>query len=548
MTQVHKVGPFLIGNKKLGEGATGKVYLSFHEESNAKVAIKVIDKAAIIKEQDKKRKIEQELAILKVLNHPHIIDYYASYETSRYLFVVQELLSGGELFDYVLKKKKLSSNESIKFLLQITSALRYIHSWKICHRDVKLENVLLTHDKRTAKLCDFGMATYTGGNKLLDSCGSPFYAAPELFREDPYDGCKADIWSLGICFFVMLYGIMPFGGNTDWEIVENVTKGKYIIPHEISPSVDYCLRGMLSCHVSKRISLRTVQKELEPFKTLNPIALRPKHFDSKMINDTNDINDVNDEDIFLSNQHPITPTQIPPNHTPLQTRNDINSIAGEPLIDIDDNILQLLVYLLFPLKPSIIRKELFDEKPTISRAFYKAIVDHTQNVMNNFSNGYVDDQFLKSSVSPAFNEFLRKKQSCSPTNVNYHEESSPIPDFSLPKEIPMGLTLTDTSTMRQITVEMNPFEVVDNMNIVMKDLGILNEQHIDIGQSIEMTYKCDGDNLIFTICIDNIESIHYIDSNTIIKYELVKGDLSMFNDVWNVIKRQLFELDEFSSY
>ncbi|KAL7721713.1 non-specific serine/threonine protein kinase [Entamoeba marina] len=559
MTQVHKVGPFVIGNKKLGEGATGKVYLSFHEESNAKVAIKVIDKKTVTNRPDKKRKIEQELAILKVLNHPHIIDYYASYETSRYLFVVQELLSGGELFDYVEKKEKLPQSEAIKFLLQISSALTYIHHWNICHRDVKLENILLTRDKKTAKLCDFG-------NGNIHCCGSPFYAAPELFLSDSYDGCKADIWSLGVCFYVMLFGLMPFGGETDIEIVDNVKKGVFVIPEEVSPTI------------------KKVCFYLEPFKQVNPIPLRPRKFNPLSIitsfaddGDSFDTSASVDEHQFLYD--PVEPSN---------SRTDIEKIAGEPLKEINSNIMQLLAYLLYPLHISKIREELFDPKPNTTRAFYRAIVEHTQNVMegcNNIFRGrsgvnptttlfaispvmsgpsegsfskfvshykvYVIILRYRSSVSPAFNEFLRKKRTCSPSNVSYHEESSPIPFFSVPKEIPVGLTLTDTSPVRQIVVELNPIEVVEKMNIVMKDLGILNGHQIELDKIEEMTYRCDEEDLVFKLVIEE-NDLEEIDINfsekTIIKYELVKGELLMFNDIWNVIKRQLFELDECSFY
>ncbi|EKE38038.1 serine/threonine protein kinase, putative [Entamoeba nuttalli P19] len=578
MTQIHKVGPFLIGNKLLGEGATGKVFLSFHEESNVKVAIKIIDKASICSRPEKKRKVERELAILRIIHHPNIIDYYASYETTKLLFVVQELLSGGELFTYVEKKKKLSLEESVKFLLQILSALKYIHKWQICHRDVKLENILLSHDCSTAKLCDFGMATYTGGMPLRDSCGSPFYAAPELFTQPTYDGCIADIWSLGVVFYVMIFGLMPFPGETDEEFVENVTKLTYQIPFELPPPIHEALTGMLCGDVKQRLTLDRVKALIEPFSQITtparPIPSKKINysiFDSLQdlsisINDTvvrNIPNSLENEGIIGNEPNKIE---------------DVETIAGGPITIVDTKVMQMLSSLLTPLHISKIREALFAPNPNTVRAFYRSITEHTQNSLKTLTSSNLkiktintnttlfavspllsDPSSYKKSVSPAFCELLKKKRSCSPVNIKYKETVSPPSSVNIPHEINVFFSPTEGPFIHQATIDMTPSKTITKINEILKELGIVFEHQITVDNIEKCLYHYDIDDslnknkatfsqIIFTILIsvgDTSDIDVSFEDKTIIKFELSEGSVLVFGDLWNVIKRQLLEYDSF---
>ncbi|ELP88043.1 carbon catabolite-derepressing protein kinase, putative [Entamoeba invadens IP1] len=565
MAQTHKVGPFLIGNKLLGEGATGRVFLSFHEESNVKVAIKIINKTEICKQVDKKRKIDQELAILRILHHPHIINYYASYETSKLLYVVQELLSGGELYTYVDKKGKLSVSESVKFFLQIVSALEYIHRWQICHRDVKLENVLLSSDLHTAKLCDFGMATYTGGQKLKDSCGSYFYAAPELFLEESYDGCVADVWSLGVLFYALLFGTMPFPGDTELEIVENIKKKSFAIQNEIPDAIKTILKGLINGNPEERMTLRQASLLAEPFNEVNPKAIHP-------ITQLRDLQETPEENFLSLNGDSCLSLRESLQGNTSPKIDDIEAIAGGPVHEYDMKIMQMLAYLLAPLHISLIREALFDPKPNTIRAFYRSIVEHTQNPLNGYSSQFTNRNRTRTisttntmfavspnlsgssqNFSPAFSELVKRKMACSPIG---YKEISPLEtprSGSVPREI-QGLALTDASSSRQITVDFQILSLIEKTKQILTDLGIQFDQ-LKENVVCKLVYKydvestagvkcCEEESITFSLLI-GVEPASDIDitfqDKTIVKMDLVDGSVVVFGDLWNVVKMQLVE-------
>uniref|UniRef100_A0A8C8Z6Y5 BR serine/threonine kinase 2 n=1 Tax=Prolemur simus TaxID=1328070 RepID=A0A8C8Z6Y5_PROSS len=149
-------------------------------------------------------KVEREIAILKLIEHPHVLKLHDVYENKKYLYLVLEHVSGGELFDYLVKKGRLTPKEARKFFRQIISALDFCHSHSICHRDLKPENLLLD-EKNNIRIADFGMASLQVGDSLLEtSCGSPHYACPEVIRGEKYDGRKADVWSCGVILFALL--------------------------------------------------------------------------------------------------------------------------------------------------------------------------------------------------------------------------------------------------------------------------------------------------------------------------------------------------------
>ncbi|EHB13460.1 BR serine/threonine-protein kinase 1 [Heterocephalus glaber] len=149
-------------------------------------------------------KVEREIAILKLIEHPHVLKLHDVYENKKYLYLVLEHVSGGELFDYLVKKGRLTPKEARKFFRQIVSALDFCHSYSICHRDLKPENLLLD-EKNNIRIADFGMASLQVGDSLLEtSCGSPHYACPEVIKGEKYDGRRADMWSCGVILFALL--------------------------------------------------------------------------------------------------------------------------------------------------------------------------------------------------------------------------------------------------------------------------------------------------------------------------------------------------------
>ncbi|XP_042203399.1 serine/threonine-protein kinase SIK3-like isoform X4 [Homarus americanus] len=244
--------------KTIGKGNFAVVKLATHKVTQSKVAIKIIDKNKI--DADNLRKILREIDILKKLRHPYIIRLYQVMETERMIYLVTEYASCGELFDYVAAHGKMSEREARTKFMQIVAALRYCHKRGIVHRDLKAENLLLDKELNI-KLADFGFSNfYTPGVLLSTWCGSPPYAAPELFEGKEYDGPKADVWSLGVILFVLVCGYLPFDAKTMQTLRSIVVAGKFRIPYFMSSDCDNLIRKMLQVDPEKRISIERIMQ------------------------------------------------------------------------------------------------------------------------------------------------------------------------------------------------------------------------------------------------------------------------------------------------
>uniref|UniRef100_A0A096MAV1 Serine/threonine-protein kinase BRSK2-like n=1 Tax=Poecilia formosa TaxID=48698 RepID=A0A096MAV1_POEFO len=251
------VGPYRL-EKTLGKGQTGLVKLGVHCITGQKVAIKIVNREKL--SESVLMKVEREIAILKLIEHPHVLKLYDVYENNKYLYLVLEHVSGGELFDYLVKKGRLTPKEARKFFRQIISALDFCHSHSICHRDLKPENLLLD-EKNNIRIADFGMASLQVGDSLLEtSCGSPHYACPEVIRGERYDGRRADVWSCGVILFALLVGALPFDHDNLRQLLEKVKSGVFHMPHFIPPDCQALLKGMIEVNPDKRLTLEAIQK------------------------------------------------------------------------------------------------------------------------------------------------------------------------------------------------------------------------------------------------------------------------------------------------
>ncbi|KAM9457089.1 serine/threonine-protein kinase BRSK2 isoform 2-T2 [Clarias gariepinus] len=251
------VGPYRL-EKTLGKGQTGLVKLGVHCITGQKVAIKIVNREKL--SESVLMKVEREIAILKLIEHPHVLKLHDVYENNKYLYLVLEHVSGGELFDYLVKKGRLTPKEARKFFRQIISALDFCHSHSICHRDLKPENLLLD-EKNNIRVADFGMASLQVGDSLLEtSCGSPHYACPEVIRGEKYDGRRADVWSCGVILFALLVGALPFDHDNLRQLLEKVKSGVFHMPHFIPPECQALLRGMIEVNPEKRLTLEAIQK------------------------------------------------------------------------------------------------------------------------------------------------------------------------------------------------------------------------------------------------------------------------------------------------
>uniref|UniRef100_A0A3P8NWJ0 Protein kinase domain-containing protein n=1 Tax=Astatotilapia calliptera TaxID=8154 RepID=A0A3P8NWJ0_ASTCA len=228
------VGPYRL-EKTLGKGQTGLVKLGIHCITGQKVAIKIVNREKL--SESVLMKVEREIAILKLIEHPHVLKLHDVYENNKYLYLVLEHVSGGELFDYLVKKGRLTPKEARKFFRQIISALDFCHSHSICHRDLKPENLLLD-EKNNIRIADF----------VSTLCG------------EKYDGRRADVWSCGVILFALLVGALPFDHDNLRQLLEKVKSGVFHMPHFIPPDCQSLLKGMIEVNPEKRLTLEAIQK------------------------------------------------------------------------------------------------------------------------------------------------------------------------------------------------------------------------------------------------------------------------------------------------
>ncbi|XP_055963676.1 serine/threonine-protein kinase SIK3 isoform X2 [Sorex fumeus] len=197
---------------------------------------------------------------MKMLCHPHIIRLYQVMETERMIYLVTEYASGGEIFDHLVAHGRMAEKEARRKFKQIVTAVYFCHCRNIVHRDLKAENLLLDANLNI-KIADFGFSNlFTPGQLLKTWCGSPPYAAPELFEGKEYDGPKVDIWSLGVVLYVLVCGALPFDGSTLQNLRARVLSGKFRIPFFMSTECEHLIRHMLVLDPNKRLSMEQICK------------------------------------------------------------------------------------------------------------------------------------------------------------------------------------------------------------------------------------------------------------------------------------------------
>ncbi|XP_068164440.1 serine/threonine-protein kinase MARK2 isoform X7 [Antennarius striatus] len=281
-----------IGNyrllKTIGKGNFAKVKLARHVLTGKEVAVKIIDKTQL--NSSSLQKLFREVRIMKMLNHPNIVKLFEVIETEKTLYLVMEYASGGEVFDYLVAHGRMKEKEARAKFRQIVSAVQYCHQKCIVHRDLKAENLLLDADMNI-KIADFGFSNeFTLGNKLDTFCGSPPYAAPELFQGKKYDGPEVDVWSLGVILYTLVSGSLPFDGQNLKELRERVLRGKYRIPFYMSTDCENLLKKFLILNPSKRGSLEQImrdrwmnvgyeEEELKPYIEPQPDYKDPRRTD-----------------------------------------------------------------------------------------------------------------------------------------------------------------------------------------------------------------------------------------------------------------------------
>uniref|UniRef100_A0A669B108 non-specific serine/threonine protein kinase n=1 Tax=Oreochromis niloticus TaxID=8128 RepID=A0A669B108_ORENI len=246
----YKVG------RTLGDGNFAVVRECVERSTGREYALKIISKD---KCRGKEHMIQSEVSILRRVKHPNIVLLIEEMDTQNELYLVMELVKGGDLFDAITSSNKYTERDASSMLFNLASAIKYLHSLNIVHRDIKPENLLVyehNDGSKSLKLGDFGLATVVNG-PLYTVCGTPTYVAPEIVAEMGY-GLKVDIWAAGVITYILLCGFPPFhGSGEDQEaLFEQILRGQleFPAPHwdNVSDSAKALITGMLQVAVDKR--------------------------------------------------------------------------------------------------------------------------------------------------------------------------------------------------------------------------------------------------------------------------------------------------------
>lgn len=253
----------------LGQGTFGTVHEALHIATGERWAIKGVNKekagsSAI-------QLLEREVQILKRVDHEHIIRLNEIFETSSRMFLVMELCEGGELADELKKKGHLNESDTKNILERLASAISYLHKHDIVHRDMKLENVLLSQnpndpsDKFYIKVTDFGLSVVKDGtghdNMMEDFCGTPIYMSPEILDNKAYSQ-QCDVWALGIIIYMLISGKPPFHAADNEGLYALIRKAEILFTDDIwtdiSEDLKSCIQGMLKLDPAHRLTASEV--------------------------------------------------------------------------------------------------------------------------------------------------------------------------------------------------------------------------------------------------------------------------------------------------
>eukprot|EP00331_Platyophrya_macrostoma_P013682 CAMPEP_0176415868 /NCGR_PEP_ID=MMETSP0127-20121128/6037_1 /TAXON_ID=938130 /ORGANISM="Platyophrya macrostoma, Strain WH" /LENGTH=596 /DNA_ID=CAMNT_0017795895 /DNA_START=34 /DNA_END=1824 /DNA_ORIENTATION=- len=207
--------------KLVGQGSFAKVYMVKNKIDGKELAVKTFDKRQLGTVERAKASLINEINIMRKMNHENIIKLHEVHESETSIYLVLELLRGGELFERIVRRGVYTEKDASTLMKKLLSALEYMHSKGIMHRDIKPENLILkeTDTNYEVKIADFGLATVVNqGEYLFKRCGTPGYVAPEILADEKYDQ-KVDIFSAGVILYILLTGMSPFHGKSYNEIL-----------------------------------------------------------------------------------------------------------------------------------------------------------------------------------------------------------------------------------------------------------------------------------------------------------------------------------------
>ncbi|XP_039020700.1 CBL-interacting protein kinase 23-like isoform X3 [Hibiscus syriacus] len=240
------VGKYELG-RTLGEGTFAKVKFARHLETGENVAIKILDKDKVLKHKMIDQ-IKREISTMKLIVHPNVIRLYEVMASKTKIYIVMELVTGGELFDKIASRGRLKEDEARKYFQQLINAVDYCHSRGVYHRDLKPENLLLDGNG-VLKVSDFGLSALPqqvrADGLLHTTCGTPNYVAPEVIDNKGYDGAKADLWSCGVILFVLMSGYLPFEDSNIVALYKKISKADFSCPPWFSSNAKKLIKRIL---------------------------------------------------------------------------------------------------------------------------------------------------------------------------------------------------------------------------------------------------------------------------------------------------------------
>lgn len=305
------IGPYDL-QRTIGSGSTGKVRLATHHITGEQVAVKIIPrqqpdpnlsknpthhpttkppKGSKEEIESRERRIFREAAILNLVDHDGIVGLKDFIVTPTSFYMIFEYVDGVQLLDYIISNGKMQEDEGRNFFRQILNCVDYCHHYSIVHRDLKIENILVTQGKNI-KLLDFGLSNfYHLKGELTTFCGSLYFAAPELLEGRPYCGPEVDIWSLGIILYVLICGKVPFDDRSLSALHEKIKKASFEIPSGISAKAAKLLTKMICKSPKERYTMKDVmedswindQGKLESPAYLEP-EIRKQRIDENIVN------------------------------------------------------------------------------------------------------------------------------------------------------------------------------------------------------------------------------------------------------------------------
>mmetsp|Transcript_148977 Transcript_148977/g.260342 ORF Transcript_148977/g.260342 Transcript_148977/m.260342 type:complete len:448 (-) Transcript_148977:1922-3265(-) len=267
---VKKIGNFQLG-KTLGSGTFGKVKYAVDTKDPAQTtyAVKMLNRKSI-EEQGMEDQLKSEIAIMKMLSHQNVVKMFQVIQSASHVYIVLELITGGELFDRIVEKRRFQEPQARRYFQQLIFGVHYCHTRGVAHRDLKPENLLLdAHDN--LKISDFGLSAIitkgkNGNDSLLNTtCGTPSYVAPEVLKSNAhghgYDGMPVDLWSSGIILFVMLAGYLPFDDPSTNGLFLKIESGEFRMPRYFSAQAKHVIGNLIVVEPKKRWTTKDIMMD-----------------------------------------------------------------------------------------------------------------------------------------------------------------------------------------------------------------------------------------------------------------------------------------------